>query len=173
MFFFSDIRSKYPAIALYLILVFASIAMTAAGRFYFLDIQFSQSPRYTFYSSQIIALLAAISVIYLRQWKLGWPVQLSKIIAIASIIACISSYAFNLERIRAQQLQLLRGMWLWNTQQRDRPFALLIANPVEILNNAQRLGLYQPPAISHLPPDQWGHFNNELTIKLGSSKLSR
>ncbi len=164
VFVLKGLYRKYPVISLYLLFAFASVLMTAIGRSFFLGVEFSQSPRYTFYSSQIIALLAALSVLELSQSKGVWQKPLIKIIVIVSITISLAVYSVNLEKIRRQQFAALRGMWLWNSKQQDRLLAPLVTNPGAILKKSQDLDFYQPPAISYLPPKQWGYFARELAL---------
>lgn len=148
-------------IFIYLIFVFSSIMMAAVGRSVFIDIQWSQSPRYTFYSSQVMALLAGICVLNLscaHKGKTGYT-QLCAIIITGSIIISISSYAINIEKIQKQQFRALAAMWIWNTKKKEGLLAPLVSNPGETLEQAGRLNLYHPPAISYLPSKDWGRFN--------------
>ena len=149
-----------PAIFNYLAFVFASIMMAAVGRSTFIDIQWSQSPRYTFYSSQAIALLASVSVLQLSRSK-----HISRtghtllcVIIAASIIIGASSYAINIEKIKKQQFRVLSGMWIWNTKRKEGLLAPFVTHPGAVLQQAEDLKLYHPPAISYLPAQHWRRF---------------
>lgn len=145
-------------LALYLVFALSSVLMTAISRSYVFDIQFSQSPRYTFYATQAVALIAALSVAKLDSSKYSLHKKIAAIIALCSVIVCIVSYSSNLEKVRNAQFTAIRGMWLWNTRQAGGFLAPMVKNPGEYLRQAKQLGLYEPPPISYLPQEEWGIF---------------
>ena len=149
----------YPALSLYLVFILLSITMIAVLRSTFLDIQYSLSSRYTFYSAQLIAVLAAVAshrLLAQSMVKKSGPVL---VMLCAVILMSSGNYFVYVDKIRQQQFQVLHGMWLWNNQERRHPYAPMVINAGGILTQARQNEIYSPPAISYLPPNQWGRFN--------------
>jgi len=154
----AGIYRLHPALSLYVLFILLSVSMVAVLRSDFFTIQISQSPRYTFYSSQLLAVLAAVGSHYLLVRSNGKATGMAVFILGVSILVSGASYFGNMGKIREQQYRVLNGMWLWNSKARKNPYAPLVANPGATLVDAKKAGIYTPPPLTYLPKDQWGRF---------------